>query len=179
MKAKNQIDIGLSKIEKLDNILETLVTHFSLGNSAIQRGQIFEALFLLLSEEKKIERPSDFWDIDIEYEEAFNLLFDFDFATVFNKVQTSQEIIPEDLLIKFKVRIKSKGLIWAIHKNDADPFPSNPHAHQIDNNIKLDLSNGNCYRMRQHIATIKKKDLVAIRHAASKVFKGKLPNLAI
>ncbi len=27
-----------------------------------------------------------------------------------------------------EVTIKRDGCIWRIHKNDADPFPSNPHA---------------------------------------------------
>ena len=116
---------------------------------------------------------------EIEYEKALKLLSDFDFDTVITQIETSENIIPENFLTEFKVRIKSKGLIWAIHRFDADPFPSNPHAHQIGNNIKLDLSNGNCYKVRQYIYTIKKKDLLLIRDAAAKVLKGDLPLLSI
>lgn len=76
--------------------------------------------------------------------------------------------------MNYKVQIKRKG-IWLIHKYDTDPFPSNPHAHLIDSNIKLDLSNGNCYKKRELVYSIKKKDLLMIRDEAEKNFK--LPNL--
>ena len=78
-----------------------------------------------------------------------------------------------------KVQIKSRGIIWVIHKYDADPFPSNSHAHQIDNNIKLDLSNGKCYRKREYLFSIGKKELKAIRMVANRTFKGKLPVLSL
>lgn len=39
-----------------------------------------------------------------------------------------------------EVTIKRDGCIWRIHKNDPDPFPSNPHAHNIESDLKLDLS---------------------------------------
>ena len=179
-KDEKQIEKELLLIEKMDEIIEMLISHFSTSHSGlIQRRQIFEALFLLLSDEYKLERPGDLWDIEIEYEKALKLLSDFDFDTVITQIETSENIIPENFLMEFKVRIKSKGLIWAIHRFDADPFPSNPHAHQIGNNIKLDLSNGNCYKVRQYIYTIKKKDLLLIRDAAAKVFKGDLPLLSI
>ena len=81
--------------------------------------------------------------------------------------------------MQFKVRIKNKGIIWIIHRYDSDPFPSSPHAHQIGNNIKLDLSNGKCYQYRKLIHVIKKKDLLQIREAAMKVYKDGLPELAV
>lgn len=179
-KNQNQLESELLKINKLDDIIGTLVSHFSsIHSGTIQRQQIFEALFILLPEKYEFERIGDLWDIEIEYNNALKLLSNFNFNTVLNKIETTEEIILEDFLMEFKVRIKSKGLIWVIHKYDADPFPSNPHAHQIDNNIKLDLSNGNCYRMKKYLTTIKKKDLLLLREDAAKVFKGELPPLAI
>lgn len=44
-----------------------------------------------------------------------------------------------------EVTIKRDGCIWRIHKNDADPFPSNPHAHNVESGLKLDLSTGALY----------------------------------
>jgi hypothetical protein len=70
-------------------------------------------------------------------------------------------------------------LIWLIHKYDKDPFPSSPHAHQVDNNIKLDLSNGKCYKVRKHVHTLNKKQLLDFREKAEKVFDGDLPVIAI
>jgi hypothetical protein len=48
-----------------------------------------------------------------------------------------------------EVTIKRDGCIWRIHRNDADPFPSNPHAHNVESGLKLDLSTGALYFRRQ------------------------------
>jgi hypothetical protein len=31
-----------------------------------------------------------------------------------------------------EVTVKRDGHVWRIHRNDADPFPSNPHAHNLE-----------------------------------------------
>jgi hypothetical protein len=179
-KDENQIESELSNFNEIEEILDALVSHFAHKHSKlIQKKQLLEALFLLLEEKHNLEWAGDLWDIKIEYDKVLTLLSNFDFRTVFYKIETPKEIIPKEFLMEFKVRIKSKGIVWAIHKNDSDQFPSNPHAHQIDNNIKLDLSNGNCYKVRKYITTIRKKDLLLIREAASKVFEGNLPPLSI
>jgi hypothetical protein len=41
-----------------------------------------------------------------------------------------------------------KGGVWRVHKGDADPFPSNPHAHCIGGRyagLKLHLGNGRLF----------------------------------
>jgi len=77
-----------------------------------------------------------------------------------------------------EVTIKRDGCVWRINKNDADPFPSNPHAHNVESGLKLDLSNGNLYLMGKFTEkTIAQKHLLAIRTQAEQ--KGvKLPALA-
>ena len=91
---------------------------------------------------------------------------DLDFRILKGKIETDEDIIPKEYLLQFKVQIKSKGLIWIIHKYDADPFPSNPHAHELVNNIKLDLSTGRCYKSKDYIYTLNIKDLMSIRNKA-------------
>jgi hypothetical protein len=180
MKSENRIIEELDLINKLYDIQERLASHFTLLYSQqITQKDIFQALFLVLADKESLEWPGDLWDINLEYEQALTLLRDFDFNTLLNGVETPFGLIPRDFLMELKVRIKMKNQIWIIHKYDADPFPSNPHAHQIENNIKLDLSNGNCYKTRKYIYTVKKKDLLAIREEAKKVFKGNLPQLAV
>ena len=44
-----------------------------------------------------------------------------------------------------EVTVKRDGCVWRIHKNDADPFPSNPHAHNLESGLKLDLSTAALY----------------------------------
>ena len=47
-----------------------------------------------------------------------------------------------------------KGEVWRVHKSDADPFPSNPHAHCIDGTERfigctLHLGTRELYRKRK------------------------------
>jgi len=178
MKSDSQINESLAKIETLDKILNDLSVHFSEKKSAkITRENIFDALYISLCHKLNWEHPLDFWDLKIKYEEAKKELIDFDFTTVLFKIESSPDILPEDCVMQTKVQIKSKGLIWVIHKYDADPFPSNPHAHQLESGIKLDLKNGKCYRKKEFVRTLKRKDLIAIRDLAEKKFD--LPVLEI
>ena len=63
--------------------------------------------------------------------------------------------------------IKRKGEIWRVHKNDADPFPSNPHAHNYAAGVALHLGTGELFRKRQSAGKIKCKDLMKIRRLLS------------
>lgn len=167
------------EIEEIERILDDLASHFASKYSKIvKREQIFDALVLLLADEHGFEWRGDLWNLHIEYDEALKILSDFDFGTLQLQIETEEDVIASDLLIQSKVRFKAKGLTWVIHKYDADPFPSNPHAHQLDNNLKLDLSNGKCYKKKKLVDTFRRKDLIAIREAAAKVFDGELPPLA-
>ena len=167
-------------IDTMWNLQEAL----SLGLSDAQkinitRENVFDALFLTFENQSNLEWGGDVWDLDLNYDNAFAILKEFDFATLKNQVETVDIIPKEFLLIETKVRIKHSNLIWVIHKADADPFPSQPHAHQLDQNIKMDLSNGKLYRKTQYLHQIPHKEFIEIRKKFSAVYKGKLPQLAI
>ena len=164
---ENQANESLSRIENIYFILNNLSLFFSKKSSTeITYDNVFDALYLKLFDLNKVSHPLDIWDLDITEIEAKTLLDNYDFKYVKNKVETSPEILPKDLLMNFKVKIKSKGLIWTIHKHDVDPFPSNPHTHLFGSGIKLDLSNGNCYIKREFVEKIKRKHLILIRKQA-------------
>jgi hypothetical protein len=60
--------------------------------------------------------------------------------------------------------IKHKGEKWEIHKYDKDSFPSNPHAHNYDANVKLHLGTGELFNSkREAIGKLKSRELQAIR----------------
>src|SRR5690606_29337135 len=120
----------------------------------------------------------ELWSLEFELDEAQSALQQFDFDQYFSELYIEIEVI-EDIMSVAKVLIKSNGVVWKIHRYDKDPFPSNPHAHQVQANIKLDLSNGNCYRKKEYLKTISIKELLKIRDAASKVIKGSLPPLHV
>jgi hypothetical protein len=73
-----------------------------------------------------------------------------------------------------EVTVRSRGEVWRIHKNDADPWPSNPHAHNLDTGQKLHLGTGELFLKRKMVGKITQKSLLSIR---SKVTKCKLPPL--
>lgn len=166
-KTEAEVENKIKQIENSTRIQESLVFYFNSNYSwNIDRKTIFEALFLVYADKYDFHWQGDIWDIPLDYDEALNLLSDFDFRILKEKIETGEDIIPKEYLIQYKVQIKSKGLIWIIHKYDADPFPSNPHAHELVNNLKLDLSTGKCYRRKDYKCTLKEKDLISIRNQA-------------
>lgn len=67
-------------------------------------------------------------------------------------------------LVCEEITLKSGGEIWCIHKGDRDPFPSSPHAHNVETKEKLDLSNGLLYRRREPTGHwLRKADLIRLR----------------
>lgn len=76
--------------------------------------------------------------------------------------------------------IKVEGELWRIHLYDKDPFPSNPHAHNLETNLKLHLGSGELFQKRQRVGKIAKKDLLLIRDRINNVLKDLvLPELCI
>lgn len=168
------------EIEKFVSLLEEIASYFhEVGKIGITASDIEDALYIRLSDKYGFEWRGSLWDVEISKKEAIAILKDFDFSILTNSIETDRDILPSSMLLQYKVRIKSGGIIWVIHLYDEDPFPSSPHAHQLENNIKLDLSTGKCYKIRNHIHTITKKDLLDIRQKAEKVFKGELPPLLV
>ena len=147
-------------------------------DDSITPEKVEEALYILLADKFDFNWRGSLWDINITSPEALELLNKFDFDTLSKTITTTEDIIPSQFLFSRKVRVKSKGLIWVVHKYDADPFPSNPHAHLLDTNIKLDLSTGNCFHIRKYVHTISKKELLEIREKIEKVYTGTLPPIS-
>lgn len=170
----------MGRIKDFYEMQEKLAKFFSEKyHRKILREDIFNALALLLADKENLERLEWLEDVDINYDKARELLSSFDFDILNRTIQTSDNILPIWCLFQFRARFKVNNLIWTIHKYDIDPFPSNPHAHELKQNIKLDLSNGDCYRVRKLLYTLNKKNLLIIRQAAIKVYKDELPHLKI
>lgn len=99
-------------------------------------------------------------------------LANFDFRKFFPEllaeVELENSIIPEDVprsLIEQTVRCN--GEVWRIHRNDADPFPSNPHGHNLESHYKLHLGMGELFLRRRNVGKIYRKHLLAIRNQLS------------
>ncbi len=96
---------------------------------------------------------------------------------IIKRVALEGSVIPEDVPIYLKKKkYKVKGEVWDVHKNDADPFPSSPHAHNYDQNLVMHLGNGKLYRKRDCVGTAKKKEFLLLRSLIDNV---ELPELEI
>lgn len=96
---------------------------------------------------------------------------------IISKVSSDETLIPSEVpVVLQKKKYRVKGEVWVVHKNDVDPFPSSPHAHNYDQNLVMHLGNGNLYRKRDFIATAKKKQFLALREQINNV---ELPPLEI
>jgi hypothetical protein len=108
-------------------------------------------------------------DKNLSADEIVALLRDFEFS------RYHPEILAELLLVETLLppnvprlltgkTVKVKGEVWRIHKNDADPFPSVPHAHNYESGVTLHLGTGELFdRNRKTIGNIGKKPLQTLR----------------
>ena len=63
-----------------------------------------------------------------------------------------------------EITVKRDGHIWRIYKSDTDPFPSNPHAHNVESGLKLCLATRRLYYRREKVSIMDKKHFVDIRN---------------
>lgn len=84
---------------------------------------------------------------------------------ILSEFTEDQPLVPEGIpRLLTEQTIKVKGEVWRVHKNDADPFPSIPHAHNYESGMVLHLGSGEMFdRNRQSVGFIVCKKLVRIR----------------
>jgi hypothetical protein len=123
-----------------------------------------------LVETLALEQITDILDWDMEAEAIAALLRNYDFMRLrperLCKVEFADSIIPASVTILLtEAKVKLQGEIWQVHKNDADPFPSNPHAHNYRNRVKLHLGNGDLYGYKEKVpsARLRKSLLLDFR----------------
>jgi len=62
------------------------------------------------------------------------------------EIEFPESPIPDGTVRRLdEVTVRRDGCVWRIHKSDADPFPSRPHAHNMESGLKLDIGNGRLY----------------------------------
>jgi hypothetical protein len=129
------------------------------------------------------ESPVDLLTQDLTSDAIVSLLDKYNFRRLLpeliEEIRVERSIIPQKGTQRrlTEVTIRSKGEIWRVHRNDADPWPSNPHAHNLESGLKLHLGTGELFLRRQSVGKrIRKKDLEIIR---SKVTNCELPPLEV
>jgi hypothetical protein len=82
------------------------------------------------------------------------------------KIELEESILPTGIAhLRNEEKFKIKGEIWQIHKNDVDPFPSSPHAHNYASRIVLHLGTGEMFstQNRTSLGTLGCKKLMLLR----------------
>ena len=124
--------------------------------------------------------PAELLDKNLTADRIVELLRSFDFGKyhpeIIVEIELEEGIIPDGTArLLTEKTVKVKGEVWAVHKNDADPWPSNPHAHSYDAGLKLHLGTGELYDgNRKLVGQIGKKKLKAVRNKLGNI---KLPKL--
>lgn len=104
--------------------------------------------------------------------------FDFEeyHPEILGEIELAESILPEGTVkLLTEQTVKVKGEIWQVHKNDADPFPSIPHAHNYASGLSLHLGTGELFKKRDRVNQLQCKKLLTIRE---KLTAFDLPDLA-
>lgn len=162
----------------MQHLLERAVMqHNQKAKIQLSTRDVMEAMLVTLPELRHVEHSLHVWDTVLD-ENEIKLL-----VAVAASLMPKIEICHESLLdfkgmFLTKADVKMHGEIWRLYRYDADPFPSNPHAHNFRQNVKLHLGNGAYYRARRIMGTMRKKDLVSLRDAFAE-FTIELPPLSV
>lgn len=113
--------------------------------------------------------PLGVLDRDLTADQIIEILQSYDFKKLHPEILA--EVTPEEPLLPDGTRqiltertVKIKGEIWRIHKNDVDPFPSTPHAHNYSAGVVLHLGTGEMFDSnRKSLGTIGCKKLLRLR----------------
>lgn len=133
----------------------------------LQANEIQNALCLSLEIDPM--RPDKLLDKQLSTDEIVDLLSAYDFTIdrpeLLTEVTLEEGVIPENVPRSLTEKtVKVKGEVWRVHQNDADPWPSSPHAHNIESGLVLHLGSGALYSPnRNFVANIGRKKLHAVR----------------
>lgn len=109
------------------------------------------------------------------YEKLKECHFESGKSDLVEEICLEEDILPEGILrLITEETVRSKGQIWRIHANDQDPFPSIPHAHNLESGLKLHLGTGDLYRKKQLVGRVTCKHLKLIRDALKEATPPKL-----
>jgi len=130
-------------------------------------------LYSVLTERLGLKSSVFLIDQNLDQKRILEIVGDF-FEGELAIVEIDRDILPDGVFkLLTEAEVKLNNQVWTLHKNDKDPFPSNPHAHNYATGVKLDLSNGWTYRKRKCAGKIRAKDLLEIREKFQEKVNGK------
>jgi hypothetical protein len=87
----------------------------------------------------------------------------FDAPIILGVVSDASIEAPGSLRRIYSALGRPGGTDWEILRNDADPFPSNPCAHNEAEDIVLDLAEGGLYHDRELVHRVRRQELIRFR----------------
>jgi hypothetical protein len=143
-----------------------------MSGTSVEYADVLDALVDVLELQSQTELLGD----GLNAEAIAKQLSTYDFNRLHPKligeVFLDHSILPERVAQRLvEVTVKAHGQVWRIHQNDADPFPSNPHAHNLQTGLKLNLETGELFlgRKKQQ-ERISAKDLRFINDEIARKF---------
>lgn len=152
---KNYLQKWVGVLEKLENEISAF------QSQKITQADLLTALNIKYSTAETYLTYADLYYVDPDFEALFDEYKHYDFS--YNRTEIEAEISTFKGNDLWKAQVKVGGDTWVLHKYDADPFPSKPHAHNLNSNVKLHLGNGGLFNKFKNIGSIGKKDLEIIR----------------
>jgi len=162
----------------MKHLLERSIVAYNLkGTHQLTTRDVTEAMLLTLPELRHVEHCVDVWSTVLDEDEIESLIAVA--ASLLPRLEVcSGRALVFTGMFETKADVKLNGERWRLHRYDADPFPSNPHAHNFRQNVKLHLGNGEYYRARRMMGKMHRKDLLLLRARFAK-FEIELPSLSL
>jgi hypothetical protein len=138
-------------------------------------------ILMALMETLKQPDPEAICKMDLPEEELIRLLekYPFDGAVILGEVSDPDIEIPGSITRVYAAISKVDRTVWEILRNDKEPFPSNPHAHNEVEDIDMDLSNGKLYHDGEYVSRLRQKEVVNFRNRILEKYPDiRLPDLS-
>jgi hypothetical protein len=121
--------------------------------------------------------PEDICRMGLPTEELIRRLeaHPFDAPLILGHVSDPSIEVPGSIRRVYAAIGKTPGTEWEILRNDKNPFPSNPCAHNEVEDITMDLSGGGLFHDGEFVHRLRKKDLVNFRARIAE----KYPDIAL
>ena len=122
---------------------------------------VLTALIRVLQE----PNPETICKLGLSTEELIGRLegYAFDAPRILGQVSDPAIEVPGSIRRVYTALTRVAGTDWEILRNDKNPFPSNPCAHNEVEDITLDLSGGGLFHDGNFVHRLRKKDLVNFR----------------
>ena len=165
-------------MDEVEENLTNYIKEINIAKNAISQLKGIEIesmdLQLALCDVLNVERmqPTELLSKKLTNQQIIDALRNYNFLKnkpeVLCEIELEVSILPEGTpKLLTEQTLKVKGEVWIVHKNDQDPFPSSPHAHNYESGVSLHLGTGEFFRKRDSIGFVDCKKLKSIREKIS------------